>query len=80
MNRTSASAWLCGLATGLAAGLLFAPKAGRALRQDLKDSACDMSNRLRDQAQDTVDETRTRLQGAVSAGREAYQAVTASRA
>jgi gas vesicle protein len=38
---------LCGAAVGAAAGLLFAPKRGAALRKDLAKSANDVTRRAR---------------------------------
>jgi gas vesicle protein len=79
MNKNSVNAWLCGLATGLVAGFLFAPKSGRALRQELADTAIDTGRQLRTKALDTVEIARSRAQDAVAAGREAYQTATAAR-
>jgi gas vesicle protein len=39
---------LCGAAVGAAAGLLFAPKRGAALRKDLAKSANDVSRRAKE--------------------------------
>lgn len=79
MNKNTVNAWLCGLATGLAAGILFAPKSGRDLRQEIAETAGEAGRQLRTKARDTVEQARNRAQDAVTAGREAYQSVTAAR-
>jgi gas vesicle protein len=74
-----------GTAIGAAAGILFAPRAGRETRQALKRSAQDLpqiaeelgsnvqyqADRLTEQAQRTIDDALVRLQEAIATGQEA---------
>ena len=74
-----------GTVIGAAAGILFAPRAGRETRQALKRSAQDLpqiaeelgsnvqyqADRLTEQAQRTIDEALIRLQEAIATGQEA---------
>jgi gas vesicle protein len=46
---------LCGAAVGAAAGLLFAPKRGAALRKDLAKSANDVSRRAKELYEDAAE-------------------------
>jgi len=43
-----ATGFLIGGATGIAIGLLFAPKAGKEIREDLSETARDAAERLQD--------------------------------
>ena len=43
-----AKGFLIGGATGIAIGLLFAPKAGKEIREDLSETARDAAERLKD--------------------------------
>lgn len=70
---------LIGVAVGGVLGLLFAPKSGRELREDIKDRAeqafDDLQNaagELSDRTRELADRTRDNLAHSLEAGREAY--------
>lgn len=78
---------LCGAAVGAALGLMFAPKPGSEMRQQLADRterlrrrASEQAGRLRERASqmyggasDTFSDAVARGREAISAGREAFQ-------
>lgn len=67
---------ICGALIGVAVGLLFAPKAGSALRQDLADSA----GRLRRKANEAYGTAKDTVNDVVSRGKNAFgQATDAAR-
>jgi gas vesicle protein len=66
----------CGLAIGTAVGLLFAPKPGRELRQQVSDSAQRAKRKateVYDGASHKVDDVVARTRHAVHEGREAFR-------
>lgn len=72
-------AFLLGAAAGAAAALLFAPKAGEELRNDIADAvnngAHQLSSKgknLKRQAENLVDRAQNQLQEAIEAGENAY--------
>ena len=72
-------AFLLGAAAGAAAALLFAPKAGEELRNDIAEAVNDGVNQvsgkgkeLRRQAGTLVDRAQDQVQGAITAGENAY--------
>jgi gas vesicle protein len=72
-------AFLLGAATGAAAALLFAPKAGEELRDDIAEAVNDGVNlvsvkgkELKRQAEKLVDRAEDKVQGALTAGENAY--------
>ncbi|HVZ61201.1 MAG TPA: YtxH domain-containing protein [Terriglobales bacterium] len=82
--------FLAGLGVGAALGVLYAPKAGRELREDIRSSAgsgrdyaSERAQRVREQAGEWVDRGREVLnqqkeqfKSAFDAGRQAYRDVT----
>jgi gas vesicle protein len=82
--------FLAGLGVGATLGLLYAPKAGRELREDIRgsagsgrDYAAERAQRVREQAGEWVDRGREVLnqqkeqfKSAFDAGRQAYRDVT----
>ncbi len=60
----------CGVAAGAAAGLLFAPKSGDALRQDMADQAA----RLKMKAAGAYDQSTHAVADVVDRGRRAWEA------
>ena len=72
-------AFLSGAAAGAAAALLFAPKAGEELRDDIAEAVNDGVNQvsvkgkeLKRQAEKLVDRAQDKVQGAITAGENAY--------
>jgi gas vesicle protein len=72
-------AFLLGAAAGAAAALLFAPKAGEELRNDIAEAVNDGVNQvsgkgkeLRRQAEKLVDRAQDQVQVAITAGENAY--------
>jgi gas vesicle protein len=71
--------FLLGAAAGAAAALLFAPKAGEELRDDIAEAVNDGVNlvsvkgkEIKSQAGRIVDCAQDQLQGAIAAGENAY--------
>jgi gas vesicle protein len=71
---------MCGTAIGAALGLMFAPKAGSELRQQLSDSterlkqaAVDTTDRLKRSANDAYHAASQRVDDVVAKGREAVE-------
>jgi gas vesicle protein len=71
--------FLLGAAAGAAAALLFAPKAGEELRDDIGEAVNDGVNQLsvkgkeiKNQAEKLVGHAQDQVQGAVVAGANAY--------
>jgi gas vesicle protein len=72
-------AFLLGAAAGAAAALLFAPKAGEELRDDIAEAVNDGVNQvsvkgkvIKSQAERIVDRAQDQVQGAIAAGENAY--------
>ncbi len=62
-----------GMLLGAAAALLYAPKPGRELRQDLSGKLDELRGGVQpvlDQAQDVVDAARPQVQGTISTARQ----------
>jgi gas vesicle protein len=59
---------LIGVAVGGVLGILFAPKSGEALREDLEDAL----DNLKAQTEKTIDDLRENITRSVEAGRDAY--------
>jgi gas vesicle protein len=73
-------AFLTGIGIGAAAALLFAPKPGDEMRDDVKDVIADSVDQLRDQtknftrrSQKFVETAKEQVQDAVDRGGEAYK-------
>jgi gas vesicle protein len=71
--------FLLGAAAGAAAALLFAPKAGKELRDDIAEAVNDGVNQvsvkgkeIKSQAERIVDRAQDQVQGAIVAGANAY--------
>jgi gas vesicle protein len=71
--------FVLGAAAGAVAALLFAPKAGEELRNDIAEAVNDGVNQvsgkgkeLRRQAEKLVDRAQDQVQGAITAGENAY--------
>jgi gas vesicle protein len=60
---------LCGAALGAAAGLVFAPKAGSELRDDIEESVDQLKQRVADASRDVIDV----VNEFAETGREAFQ-------
>lgn len=74
-----AAGFVVGLATGGLLGLLFAPKPGAELREDLKDRAEETMDRLQEATSELVnrskelaEQTRENLTHSIEAGKAAY--------
>jgi gas vesicle protein len=72
-------AFLLGAAAGAAAALLFAPKAGEELRDDIAEAVNDGVNQvsvkgkvIKSQAEKLVGRAQDQVQGAIAAGENAY--------
>jgi gas vesicle protein len=72
-------AFLLGAAAGAAAALLFAPKAGEELRDDIAEAVNDGVNQvsvkgkvIKSQAEKLVGRAQDQVQGAIAAGESAY--------
>jgi gas vesicle protein len=72
-------AFLLGATAGAAAALLFAPKAGEELRNDIADAVNNGANQLsskgkdlKRQAEKLVDRAQDQVQEAIAAGENAY--------
>ena len=82
--------FLAGLGIGAAVGILYAPKSGGELRQQLREVAEDGSQAVRDRARqareqagswadkgrDYLNQQKEQLRSAVEAGRQAYREAT----
>ena len=72
-------AFLLGAAAGAAAALLFAPKAGEELRDDIAEAINDGVNQvsvkgkvIKSQAEKLLGRAQDQVQGAIAAGENAY--------
>jgi gas vesicle protein len=70
MSRQMIAGWCCGLATGLAVGILFAPKSGKDLRREMKHSVAEKANSVKDQVRDVANKANARLQDVTNAGKD----------
>ena len=82
--------FLAGLGIGAAVGILYAPKSGDELRQQLREVAEDGTNKVRESARqareqagswaekgrDYLNQQREQIRSAVEAGRSAYREAT----
>ncbi|HTV64065.1 MAG TPA: YtxH domain-containing protein [Bryocella sp.] len=82
--------FLAGLGIGAAVGILYAPKSGDELRQQLREVAEDSTNQMRERARqareqagswaekgrDYLNQQRDQIRSAVEAGRQAYREAT----
>jgi len=82
--------FLAGLGIGAAVGILYAPKSGDEMRQQLRDVAQESSNTVRERARqareqagswaekgrDYLNQQREQIRSAVDAGRSAYREAT----
>ncbi|MFZ0312230.1 MAG: YtxH domain-containing protein [Candidatus Korobacteraceae bacterium] len=82
--------FLAGLGIGAAVGILYAPKAGDELRQQLRDAAEDGRENMKERARqareqagtwaekgrDYLNQQKEQIRSAYEAGRQAYQEVT----
>jgi gas vesicle protein len=82
--------FLAGLGIGAAVGILYAPKSGDELRQQLREAAEDGTNTVRQRARqarehagtwaekgrDYLNQQRDQIRSAVDAGRQAYREAT----
>lgn len=71
--------FLLGVSAGAAAALLFAPKAGEELREDIAEAVNDGVNLvsakgkiIKSQAEKLIDGAQDQVQGAIAAGQNAY--------
>lgn len=83
--------FLAGLGIGAAVGILYAPKSGDEMRQQLREVAEDSRNTVRDRARqareqagnwadkgrDYLNQQREQIRSAYEAGRQAYREATA---
>ena len=86
--------FLAGLGIGAAVGILYAPKSGDELRQQLREVAEDSRNTVRDRARqargqagswaekgrDYLNQQKEQIRSAYEAGRQAYREATAQSA
>jgi gas vesicle protein len=78
--------FLAGLGIGAAVGILYAPKSGGELRQQLREVAEDGSNTVKERARQArewaekgrkyLNQQREQIRSAVEAGRHAYREAT----
>jgi len=82
--------FLAGLGIGAAVGILYAPKSGGELRQQLREAAEDSTNTVRERARQAreqagswaekgreyLNQQRDQIRSAVEAGRNAYREAT----
>jgi gas vesicle protein len=82
--------FLAGLGIGAAVGILYAPKSGDEMRQQLREVAEDSTNQVRERARqareqagnwadkgrDYLNQQRDQIRTAVEAGRQAYREAT----